>query len=198
MFTYTFLTFFRFLSKKLCICRLLQIPCICRLPIPTFKAPSTGDIFESSQTSGVAINSQHVRGVGYFCGRIPSWMFDKILNTTLPNIIARRRSGEKFYTTGVTQENLGLPLPNTKTTRQNLGLIPHPHFLNTNISRNVWGHSPCLRTFPGMLDDISRNVLCISWDQHFPHSLRYPHSVPRLLDTTLKFEAWIHFMLSVL
>ena len=35
-------------------------------------------------------------------------MFDRILNV---GIIAWRKSEEKFSTAGVTQENLGLPLP---------------------------------------------------------------------------------------
>ena len=47
---------------------------------------------ESSQTSAVKLfcmNSQRVRNVGYFCRRVPSCIFDRIidmiLNATLPN-----------------------------------------------------------------------------------------------------------------
>ena len=47
---------------------------------------------ESSQTSAVELfcrNSERVKGVGYFCKRVPSCifdrMFDRILNATLSN-----------------------------------------------------------------------------------------------------------------
>ena len=40
-----------------------------------------------------------------------------------------------------------------------------------DILRNVWGHSPeCLGTFPGMFSDSPRNLT-------FPQSPRFPHSV---------------------
>ena len=43
---------------------------------------------ESSRTSAVELycgNSQRIKAVGYFRRRAPSWMFDRILNATLPN-----------------------------------------------------------------------------------------------------------------
>ena len=48
-------------------------------------------------------NSQRVKVAGCFCRKVPSLMFDMVLNATL--------SEEKVSTTGVTQENLELPLP---------------------------------------------------------------------------------------
>ena len=42
---------------------------------------------ESSRTSAVELycgNSQRIKAVGYFRRRAPSWMFDRILNATLP------------------------------------------------------------------------------------------------------------------
>ena len=51
-----------------------------------------------------------VKAVGCFCWGAPSLMFDGILNTTL---------SEKASTTGVTQENLELPLlPNSLDSHQ--------------------------------------------------------------------------------
>ena len=66
---------------------------------------------KSSRTSAMKLfcgNSEHVKAVDYFRRRAPLWMSDRILNV---GIIARRKSEENFFTTGVTQENLGLPLP---------------------------------------------------------------------------------------
>ena len=43
---------------------------------------------ESSRTFAVELycgNSQRIKAVGYFRRRGPSWMFDRILNATLPN-----------------------------------------------------------------------------------------------------------------
>ena len=48
-------------------------------------------------------SSQRVKVAGCFCRKAPSLMFDVVLNATL--------SEEKVSTTGVTQENLELPLP---------------------------------------------------------------------------------------
>ena len=48
-------------------------------------------------------SSQHVKVAGCFCRKAPSLMFDVVLNAT--------RSEENISTTGVTQENLKLPLP---------------------------------------------------------------------------------------
>ena len=49
------------------------------------------------------VSSQHVRVVGCFFRGVLPQMFDEILDATL--------SEEKVSTTGVTQENLELPLP---------------------------------------------------------------------------------------
>ena len=70
----------------------------------------------SSETSAVDLfcrNNQRLKAAGYFCRRTPSWIFDRILNTTPPNnlIIARRRSEEKLSTNGIKQGKLGLTLP---------------------------------------------------------------------------------------
>ena len=96
---------------------------------------------ESSGTSAVEFfcrNNQRLKAAGYFCKRTPSWIFDRILNTVLPNnlIIARRRSEEKLSTNGDKQGNLGLTLPpnflhysnTTKAKRQNLELTPRSPF----------------------------------------------------------------------
>ena len=43
---------------------------------------------ESSETSAVELfcgNIQRIKAVGYFRRRAPWWMFDRILNATLPN-----------------------------------------------------------------------------------------------------------------
>ena len=52
--------------------------------------------------------SLRLKAAGYFCGRAPTWMLDRILNTTLPNnlIIARIKSEEKLSTNGIKQRNL--------------------------------------------------------------------------------------------
>ena len=45
---------------------------------------------ESSRTPALELvfeNSQRVKVVGYFRQRAPSWMFDRILNVSLPNNI---------------------------------------------------------------------------------------------------------------
>ena len=52
-------------------------------------------------TEGLAATDK-VKAVGWFCRGAPSLMFDEILNATL---------SEKLSITGVTQENLELPLP---------------------------------------------------------------------------------------
>ena len=111
--------------------------------------------FESNQTSAVELycgNSQRIKAVGYFCRTAPSWMFDRILNATLPNNY--------------------LPLHQKLTTFPGMfDDIPQnfwwhsPEYLATfpgmfgDILRNVWRHSPeYFGTFPGMFCDITRNV----------------------------------------
>ena len=69
-----------------------------------------------------------------------------------------------------------------------------PEYLRTfpgiyeDIPRNVWRHSPeCFTILPGMFVDIPRNVWGHSSEylatfpeiKHSPHSPRSPHSVPR-------------------
>ena len=109
---------------------------------PSFTAPLQLEAYlESSGTSAVEFfcrNNQRLKAAGYFRKRTPSWIFDRILNTALPNhlIIARRRSEEKLSTNGDKQGNLGLTLPpnflhysnTTKAKRQNLELTPRSPF----------------------------------------------------------------------
>ena len=87
---------------------------------------------KSSRTSAVELycgNSQRIKAVGYFRRRAPSWMFDRILNATLPNNY--------------------LPLC------WKLATFPG---MFEDIPRNVWLHSPeCLMTFPGMFSNIPQN-----------------------------------------
>ena len=111
--------------------------------------------FESNQTSAVELycgNSQRIKAVGYFCRRAPSWMFDRILNATLPNNY--------------------LPLHQKLTTFPRMfDDIPQnfwwhsPEYLTTfprifrDIPGNVLWHYPeCLATFPEMFGDIPRNI----------------------------------------
>ena len=95
---------------------------------------------ESSQTSVMELfceNSPRFKAVGYFCQRTSSWMFNMILNATLPN--------------------------NSLHLHQTLAIFPG---MFGDIPRNVWHHSPeclrtvpeCLTTFPKMFGDILRNV----------------------------------------
>ena len=88
---------------------------------------------ESSRKSAVELycgNSQRIKAIGCFRRKAPSWMFDRILNATLPNNY--------------------LPL------HKKLASFPG---MFCDILRNVLWHSPkCLKTFPGMFDVISRNV----------------------------------------
>ena len=58
---------------------------------PDLQYLQSDGLLESSQTSAVKLfcgNSQRVRNVGYFCRRVPSCIFDRIidmiLNATLP------------------------------------------------------------------------------------------------------------------
>ena len=84
---------------------------------------------ESSRKSAVELycgNSQRIKAIGCFRRKAPSWMFDRILNATLPNNY--------------------LPL------HKKLASFPG---MFCDILRNVWRHSPeCLTSFPGMFDDI--------------------------------------------
>ena len=124
---------------------------------------------ESSRTSAVELycgKSQRIKATGCFRRKAPSWMFDRILNATLPNNY--------------------LPL------HEKLASFPG---MFGDIPRNVWGHSlECLTRFPGIFGDIPRNVWRHSPEclasfpgmfgeipglQHSPHSPRSPHFVPR-------------------
>ena len=70
---------------------------------------------ESSQTSVKELfcrNSQHYKTIGYFHTRAALWMFDRVLNATLPNNLLQLEKSlrmEMLTTTGVT--HLGLPQP---------------------------------------------------------------------------------------
>ena len=96
-----------------------------------------------SGTSAVELycgNSQRIKVVGYFRRRAPSWMFDRILNATLP----------------FTREIRNIPWNVWRRS---------PEFLMTlsgifdDIPRNVWQYSPeCLATFFRMFEDIPRNI----------------------------------------
>ena len=71
---------------------------------------------KSSQSSAVGPfceNAQHVEATGYFCRRAPLWIFDRILNLTLPHKLLKLKESleEKLSTTGDTQGNLSFPLP---------------------------------------------------------------------------------------
>ena len=51
---------------------------------------------ESSLTPAVELfskNSQRVKVVGYFCKRVPSWTFYRILNVSLPNNFLQLEEG---------------------------------------------------------------------------------------------------------
>ena len=90
-------------------------------------------LLESSQTSAMELfcgNSQRIKAIGYFRWRAPSWIFDRILNATLPNNFLHLH---QIFSTFCR--------------------------MFQDISRNVWWHSPeCLATFPGMFEDIAWNV----------------------------------------
>ena len=93
---------------------------------------------ESSQTSAVELfcgYSQRIKTVGYFRRKDPSWIFDRILNATLPNNY--------------------LPL----ALHQKLAKFPG---MFDDIPRNISRHSPkCLRTLPGMFGNIPP-IPCVS------------------------------------
>ena len=109
---------------------------------------------ESSRTSEVELycrNSQRIKAVGYFRRRAPSWMFDRILNATLP----------------FTPKIGNIPWNVWRRSPEYLMILPGIFCdipgMFSNISRNVWGHSmECLATFPRI--------------QNSPYS---PRSVPR-------------------
>ena len=98
---------------------------------------------ESSRTSTVELycgNSQRIKAVGYFRRRAPSWMFDRILNATLP------------FTPKIGN------IPWNVWRRSPEFLMTFPGMFG-DIPWNIWWHSPeCLATLPGMFDDIPRNV----------------------------------------
>ena len=55
---------------------------------PNLQHIQSGAHLESSRTSAIELfcgNSQSIKTVGYFRRRAPSWMFDRILNATLPS-----------------------------------------------------------------------------------------------------------------
>ena len=58
-------------------------------PHPIFTTPFQSEVhLESSRAAAVELfcgNSQRLQAVGYFRRRVPSWMFDKILNATQSN-----------------------------------------------------------------------------------------------------------------
>ena len=90
---------------------------------------------ESSRTSAVELycgNSQRIKAVGYFRRRAPSWMFDRILNATLP------------FTPKIGN------IPWNVWRRSPEFLMTFPGIFG-DIPRNVWRHSPeCLATFLGI------------------------------------------------
>ena len=114
---------------------------------------------ESSRTSAVELycgNSQRIKAVGYFRRRAPSWMFDRILNATLP------------FTPKIGN------IPWNVWRRSPEFLMTFPGIFG-DIPRNVWRHSPeCLATFPGMFDVIPRNVWRHSTEYNIPPIPRVP------------------------
>ena len=97
---------------------------------------------ESSRTSVVELhcgNNQRIKAIGYFRRRALSWIFDRILKTTLlftPKI-------------GNISWNVWQHSP------EYLAIFPR---MLGNIPQNAWQHSPeCLATFPRMFEDIPRN-----------------------------------------
>ena len=72
--------------------------------------PGKGKYKKDSFTESKRKTWKRVKAVGCFCRGAPSLMFDRILNATL---------SDKVSTTGVTQENLELPLtPNSFDSHQ--------------------------------------------------------------------------------
>ena len=94
---------------------------------------------ESSRTSAVELycgNRQRIKAVCYFRRGAPSWMFDRILNATLP------------FTSKIGN------IPWIVWRRSPEFLMTFPGMFG-DIPRNVWRQSPeYLVTFPGMFDDI--------------------------------------------
>ena len=113
------------------------------------------------------------KAVGYFCRRAPSWMFDRILNATLPNnYLALHQKLATFPGMfGDISWNVWWHSPGYLATFP--GMFDGIHW-------NIWRHSPeslstfpeCLATFPGMFGDIPRNIT-------FPPFPTFPYSVPR-------------------
>ena len=91
-------------------------------------------------TEGLAATDK-VKAVGWFCRGAPSLMFDEILNATL---------SEKLSITGVTQENLELPLPpislDSHQTQNKMKFWTDPRFYShegeltyqVDKTKNVW------------------------------------------------------------
>ena len=110
---------------------------------------------ESCRTTAVEFycgNSQRIKAVGYFRRRAPFWMFDRIVNVTLPNNYVSLH--QKLATFPGMFGNI------TRNFRSH-----SPEYLATlpgmfgDILQNVWQHSSeCLRTFPGMFGDIPRKI----------------------------------------
>ena len=108
---------------------------------PTLTAhPIRGAFGIQSNIFGGAFSIVNVlRLFGYFRRRAPSWMFDRILNATLPFT-------PKFATfPGMFRRS--------------------PEYLATfagmfgDIPQNIWWHSPeCLVTFPDIFGDIPQNI----------------------------------------
>ena len=124
----------------------LQVPCTGSLPTPHIYS-----IFLVEGVFGMQLNifggafcgnSPALLVVGYIHRRVPSWMFDMILNVTLSNnlLLARKRSKEKIFITGFTQGILYTPCfliiliyTKDKTKRRNLGLTPRHHFTSLKL-----------------------------------------------------------------
>ena len=123
---------------------------------------------KSSRTSAVELfcgNSQRIKAVGYLRRRAPSWMFDRILNATLPT--------------------------NYFHLHQKLTTLPG---MFGEIPRNVWRDSEeCLRTLSGMFDDIPQNVWWYSQEclMTFPGIFRdIPRNVWRRSPEWLRTFPW--------
>ena len=104
-------------------------------------------------------NSERIKAVGYFRRRAPSWMFDRVLNSTLPsNYLPLCKNGN------IPQKVWPNFLECLRTYSLECEYLPTFPRMFDDLPRNVWGHSPeCLMTFPRMLDDIFWNT----W-QHSP------------------------------
>ena len=82
---------------------------------PTFTAPLQWEVYlESSGTSAVELfcrNIERLKAAGYLRRRTLSWIFDRTLNTTLPNnlIIACRKYEEKPSIMGLSKGILDSP-----------------------------------------------------------------------------------------